>query len=209
MNINWIQIYTFNFGIENTISRFNVSFNKIKQMHFSLQPTNLEGNNIRLLPLQPDHFEILYRVAADPLLWAQHPNPNRYQRAHFENYFKGALESQGAFLVLEKTSNAVVGCSRFYDFDVQKNTILIGYTFIGRAYWGTGYNRELKQIMLSYLFQYVDTVFFHVGAQNFRSQKAITKIGAQKVNEIAIAYYGEPEKINFVYAFQRQQLAVL
>ena len=59
-------------------------------MHFSVQPTHLEGDKIRLIPLSEDHFEALYAVAADPLLWEQHPNPNRYQRTDFEIYFKGA-----------------------------------------------------------------------------------------------------------------------
>jgi hypothetical protein len=56
---------------------------------FTLQPTDLIGNKIRLLPLKYEHFEGLFAVAADPLLWAQHPNPNRYQRDVFENYFEG------------------------------------------------------------------------------------------------------------------------
>lgn len=176
---------------------------------FTLQPTDLIGNKIRLLPLKSDHFEGLFAVAADPLLWAQHPNPNRYQRDVFENYFEGALASHGAFLVVEKETEAVVGCSRFYDYDAATSSILIGYTFVGRPYWGKGFNRELKQLMLSYIFQYVDTVFFHVGAQNLRSQKAIEKIGALKVGEIEVAYYGEPEKINFVYEIQRHQISEL
>ncbi|MFM2231223.1 MAG: hypothetical protein RL607_2481 [Bacteroidota bacterium] len=176
---------------------------------FTLQPTDLIGNKIRLLPLKYEHFEGLFAVAADPLLWAQHPNPNRYQRDVFENYFEGALASQGAFLVVEKETEAVVGCSRFYDYDAPTSSILIGYTFVGRSYWGKGFNRELKQLMLSYIFQYVDTVFFHIGAQNLRSQKAIEKIGALKVDEIEVAYYGEPEKINFVYEIQRHQISEL
>ena len=57
--------------------------------------------------------------------------------------------------------------------------------------------------MLDYIFQYVDTVYFHVGAENIRSQKAMEKIGAVKIDEIQIAYYGEVEKTNFVYQIQR------
>lgn len=176
---------------------------------FTLQPTDLKGDKIRLLPLKSDHFEALFAVAADPLLWAQHPNPNRYQREVFQNYFEGALASKGAFLVLDKESDVVVGCSRFYDYDATSSSILIGYTFVGRAFWGKGYNTELKRLMLTYIFQYVDTVFFHVGAQNLRSQKAIEKIGALKVDEIKVAYYGESEKTNFVYEFNRHQIVEL
>jgi RimJ/RimL family protein N-acetyltransferase len=57
--------------------------------------------------------------------------------------------------------------------------------------------------MFDYIFQYVDTVYFHVGSENIRSQKAIEKIGAAKIDEIQIAYYGEAEKTNFVYQIQR------
>ena len=65
---------------------------------FDLQPT-LENQFVKIRPLQSDDFELLYTVASDPLLWEQHPNKERYQRAVFENFFKGALESKGAFVI--------------------------------------------------------------------------------------------------------------
>lgn len=172
-------------------------------MSISLQPARLEGEKVYTVPLLPAHFESLYAVASDPLVWAQHPNPNRYQRSVFQTYFEGAIESQGALLVLDKQTHLVVGCSRFYAYNLEQKSILIGYTFIGRTYWGQGYNADLKQLMLDYIFQYVDIVYFHVGAENIRSQKAMEKIGAVKIDEIQIAYYGEVEKTNFVYQIQR------
>jgi RimJ/RimL family protein N-acetyltransferase len=53
-------------------------------MHFDLQPT-LENTWIRLRPLRAEDFEALYAVAADPLIWEQHPSRTRYQRDVFEN----------------------------------------------------------------------------------------------------------------------------
>jgi len=166
---------------------------------FSLQPDHLEDDVLKLLPLQEDDFEALYKVASDPLVWEQHPNPLRYQRAVFETYFEGALQSGGAFKVLDIRTNSVVGSSRFYDYDAAESSLLIGYTFIGRSFWGKGYNGHLKQLMLSYAFRYVDKVYFHIGAFNIRSQKAIEKIGATKVAEIEIDYYGEERKLNYIY----------
>ena len=58
--------------------------------------------------------------------------------------------------------------------------------------------------MLDYAFQYVDKVYFHIGAQNIRSQKAIEKIGAIKVDEFEVAYYGEPSKLNFIYLINKK-----
>ena len=96
-----------------------------------------------------------------------------------------------------------MGCTRFYDFDENDSSVLIGYTFIGRQFWGKGYNKALKKIMLDYAFQFVDKVFFHIGAQNIRSQKAIEKIGAIKVDEFEVAYYGEISKLNFIYLISK------
>ena len=162
-------------------------------MNFNIQPT-LASELIKIIPLTDDDFERLYEVASDPLIWEQHPNKNRYQREVFETFFKGAMESKGAFLVTDEATGKVIGSSRYYDFDAAQNSIAVGYTFIGRDYWGNGYNKALKQLMFDYAFQFVDKIILHIGATNYRSQKAAEKLGAKKVDEIEVAYYGEPAK---------------
>ncbi|MGE5518683.1 MAG: N-acetyltransferase, partial [Candidatus Dadabacteria bacterium] len=47
-------------------------------MKFNLQPV-LENDKVILFPLAEDHFEELYAVAADPLIWEQHPNKDRWK----------------------------------------------------------------------------------------------------------------------------------
>jgi RimJ/RimL family protein N-acetyltransferase len=170
---------------------------------FDLQPKQLKNELIQLIPLQETNFEELYAVASDPLIWEQHPNKLRYQRDVFQNYFEGAMLSKGAFLIRDSKTNEVIGSSRFYDYNESDNSVLIGYTFIGRKFWGNGYNKALKKIMLDYAFQHVDKVYFHIGAFNLRSQKAIEKIGAVKVDEFEVEYYGEDSKLNFVYLIQK------
>lgn len=168
-------------------------------MHLDWQPKNLQNELIQLVPLKEDHFEELFAVANDELLWEQHPNKLRYQREVFQIFFDGAIQSKGAFLVFDIETNEVVGSSRYYDYDEKTKTVLIGYTFIGRKYWEKGYNLSLKKIMLDYAFQFVEKVHFHIGATNFRSQKAIEKIGAKKIAELEVAYHGEDCKLNFIY----------
>ncbi|MFD0939812.1 GNAT family N-acetyltransferase [Pedobacter boryungensis] len=171
-------------------------------MDFNLQPT-LENELIKIVPLQEDDFEKLYAVASDPLIWEQHPNKNRYQREVFQNFFKGAMESKGAFLVYEKETDRIIGSSRYYDLDEENSSIAVGYTFIGRDYWGKGHNKALKNLMFAYAFQFVDKIILHIGETNFRSQKATEKLGAKKIGELEVAYYGEPVKLNFVYQVDR------
>ena len=168
-------------------------------MPFDLQPTFLKDNLITLIPLQETDFDRLYEVASNPLVWEQHPNPNRYRLEDFKTYFKGAIDSKGAFLVVDSVTNETVGCSRYYGYNADEKSVLIGYTFVGIKFWGKGYNKALKKLMLDYAFQYVDKVYFHIGAFNLRSQKAIKKIGAHKVDEYEVEYYGEASKLNFVY----------
>lgn len=168
-------------------------------MKFDLQYQQLRNELIRLIPLQEINFEELYAVASEPLVWEQHPNKFRYQRDVFQNYFEGAMLSKGAFIIRDNKTNEVVGCSRYYDYDEIESSVLIGYTFIGIKFWGKDYNKALKKLMLDYAFQFVKKVYFHIGAFNYRSQKAIEKIGAIKVDEFEVEYYGETSKLNFIY----------
>ena len=168
-------------------------------MKFDLQPKTLKNNLIELVPLENNHFEILFDVAKDPMIWEQHPNKNRFRREVFNTFFEGALQSEGAFLILDVATKEVVGSSRFYDFDAKDNSVLIGYTFIARKYWGKGYNKSLKKLMLDYAFESVDKVYFHIGSENLRSQMAIEKIGAQKIDEKIVEYFGEAPKLNYIY----------
>ncbi|ESU23491.1 acetyltransferase, ribosomal protein N-acetylase [Flavobacterium enshiense DK69] len=162
---------------------------------------------MKLIPLQLNDFEALYQVASDPLIWEQHPNKDRYKREVFQNFFEGALVSKGAFIIIDKKTNAVIGSTRFYNLDPETRSVLIGYTFYGRNYWGSTFNPMVKKLMLDYAFQFVDMVYFHIGAHNIRSQKAIERLGAVKVREIEVAYHGEPEKLNFEYRIQKEQWA--
>ncbi|PWS27141.1 N-acetyltransferase [Pedobacter yonginense] len=173
-------------------------------MNFDLQPT-LENDLIKVVPLEEENFEALYAVASDPLIWEQHPNKNRYQRAVFQTFFKGAMESKGAFIVYDKPSGRLVGSSRYYESEELSNSIAVGYTFIGRDFWGKGHNAALKQLMFDYAFQFVDHIILHIGATNFRSQKASEKLGALKVGELEVAYYGEAIKLNFIYQVDKSK----
>ena len=167
-----------------------------------LQPKHLMNEWVTLWPLVENDFESLYQVAADPLIWEQHPNPDRYKREVFQNYFIGAMASRGAFLITNQTGE-VIGSSRFYDYDADTNEIKIGYTFFGRACWGLPYNRSTKKLMLDYAFRFVDRVLFHVGATNIRSQRAMEKIGAIKIGEQEVAYFGESSRLNYVYLISK------
>lgn len=171
-------------------------------MNLDLQPA-IGNALVRVQPLQRDDFERLFAVASDPLIWEQHPNPDRYQRAVFENWFRGALESRGALLVFDADSDALIGSSRFYDYDPAASVVLIGYTFLARSHWGGRYNPALKQLMLEHAFGSVERVLFHVGESNRRSRIAMERLGARFVGKAPVRYFGETSTINLIYEIRR------
>ena len=175
---------------------------KISTINF--QPL-LQNDLVIAQPLKEADFESLYIAASDPLIWEQHPNKNRYQRPAFENYFKGAIESGGAFLIKDALTKEIIGSTRYSDYNAETNTVSIGYTFLIRSQWGKGHNYVLKKLMLDYIFKFVNSVTFYIGAVNKRSQISIERFGAIKTGEEEMAYYGEEDKLNFIYAITKEQ----
>jgi N-acetyltransferase len=150
----------------------------MEEASLDLQP-RLEGPTLLLRPLLPEDRQALWEVSRDPLLWAQHPNPERATAGGFAAFFDAALASGGALVVVERDSGRVIGTSRYYEWDPGESGIAIGYTFIDRARWGSGANGEMKRLMLDHALQAVHTVWFHVAATNLRSRRAMEKLGAR------------------------------
>ena len=146
-------------------------------MAFDLQPT-LGGELLQIRPLRPEDWGDLYAVASDPLIWEQHPNNDRYKEEVFREFFRVAMDSGGAFVVIDNKDGRVIGSSRFYGYEEEKSEVEIGWTFLARSHWGGIYNKELKQLMLRHAFRFVQSVIFLIGPKNLRSQKAVEKIGA-------------------------------
>jgi len=158
--------------------------------NFNLQPDFLEDEIIKLIPLEENHFEELFIVASDPLIWDQHPAKERSTREGFKAFFETGISSKGAFLILDKKTNEIIGTTRYYDYKPENSSIAIGYTFMAQKFWGGPYNKSCKKLLIDYAFQHVDKVIFHVAAENFRSQKAVLKLGAEKTNIMVVTNNG-------------------
>ena len=149
-------------------------------MPVDLQPV-LRGQLLHLRPLRGDDYESLFAVARDPFIWEQHPESTRYLPEVFRKFFDDAMASGGALIATDATTGAIIGSSRYHGYDESRREIEIGWTFLSRAYWGGRYNGEMKQLMLDHAFRFVDHVIFVVGVRNYRSQRAVEKIGATLV----------------------------
>ena len=171
-------------------------------MPFDLQPI-LQGELLLLRPLRAEDFHDLYAVAADPLIWEQHPARDRYQEEVFKEFFREALESGGALIAIDSKTGRVIGSSRFRGYEEEKSEVEIGWTFLARSHWGGIYNGEMKQLVLRHAFRFVESVIFLIGPQNVRSQRAVEKIGGVRVGSRRDA----SGRDSFVYQITRSTFA--
>lgn len=172
-------------------------------MIFDLQP-NLENDLLMLRPLKEGDFENLYKVASDPLIWEQHPDKNRCQRDVFTLFFNEAIKSKGAFAVIDKKTSEVIGSTRYYSVRETSNAIEIGWTFLARQYWRGYYNTSMKKLMMDYAFNFVHNIIFHIHEHNFRSQKAVEKLGAERIVQLENQLLATRGSSTVIYKISKQ-----
>ncbi len=169
----------------------------------------LEGERLLLRPLTEADWPALWAVASDRELWAVHPSHNRWQEPVFRAFFDDALAKGGALAIVDKSTGQVIGSSRFQFSDrrAEQGALEIGWSFLARAYWGKGYNAELKRLMLEHAFRFVDRVVFRVGADNVISRKAMAKIGGRLTGETFVEERAGRPVEHVVYEITRDSFA--
>ena len=152
----------------------------------------LKGELVRVRPLRDEDLDALRAISSDPLLWEQHPAKERSTVEGFQQWFDDARASGGALTVIDRADGQIIGTSRYDHYDPAASEVEIGWTFIARSHWGTPYNGDLKRVMLDHAFGAVDTVVFRVHGENWRSQRAVEKLGAiRSATELDARGFGE------------------
>ncbi len=145
----------------------------------------------------------MLHAASDPRIWELHPVHDRYKASVFREFFDGGLASGMAFAILRRDTGAIIGSSRYHDHDPEAGEIEIGWTFLVRDQWGGTTNREVKRLMLDHAFTFVDTVVFWVGTENWRSRRAMEKIGGRLRNGLRWRAYGGVDTPHVVFEMCR------
>lgn len=168
----------------------------------------LEGELLLLRPLTAADWDALYAVASDPAVWALHPANDRWQEDVFRAFFSDALAQGGALVAIDKATSRIVGSSRFQAYDpADGGSIEIGWTFLGRSHWGGSYNREMKRLMLAHALRFVQRVDFRVGETNYRSRRAMEKIGGRLTERCDVVETASGPARHRVYEITRASFA--
>jgi len=148
-------------------------------------PLTLEGDKVKLVPLAPEHFAGLAKIARDKTIWEHLPLDGSDERTLIDNLkqaiLKRAFGEQYPFVVVDKKTGLLVGSTRLFELFPEHKKLEIGWTWYASDYWGKGYNTECKLLLLSFCFETlkVNRVQLKTRSTNQRSLAAIKKIGAK------------------------------
>jgi RimJ/RimL family protein N-acetyltransferase len=148
-----------------------------------VQPVVLQGEGVRLEPLQAAHANGLYnrgRTAAD---WRYLPRPCFIDLADARQWIDEAnAPDQLAFAIVETGRDKVVGSTRYLNIRPEHRSLEIGWTWLGQEWQRTVINTEAKLLLLSHAFERLACVRveFKTDARNLRSQRALERIGATR-----------------------------
>jgi N-acetyltransferase len=151
-----------------------------------VSPITLEGKHVRLEPLSQAHAEPLVAAAGDGDLWNTTVTiiPDH---AGISSYIEAALNGQSLgkelpFVIINKSSNKIVGTTRFYEMRPADRAAAIGYTWLAKSAQRTAINTEAKLLLLTQAFEVWQCVRVELitDVLNEQSRAAILRLGAKQ-----------------------------
>ncbi|MGE7186283.1 GNAT family N-acetyltransferase [Peribacillus sp. NPDC006672] len=146
----------------------------------------LENNVVHLIPMGLEHVEGIYEATQDKRIW-EHMSVDLTEKSRVLQYVQDALQKREhgtdiAYVIINKKTEKIIGATWFLDISKQHKRLEIGSTWINPIYWRTNINTNCKYLLLKYCFEELDfnRIQIKTGHENFRSQKAIERIGGVK-----------------------------
>ena len=152
----------------------------------TIEPTTLVGRYVILRPPSIEDIDGLSIAARDGEIWnnqfSQFPNLIK-----IEKYIQEMLDlsSKGSilpFITIHKSSNTIVGTTRYLNIDYENHRLEIGHTWIAKSWRKTYVNTEAKFLMLQYAFEKLACIAVEIRTDvlNTVSRQAIQRLGAKQ-----------------------------
>lgn len=146
----------------------------------------LENERVILMPLCLNHINNLKTIAKEELIWKYFIGESN-GHSRIKEYVKNAILKRSkkhtyAFAIFDKKEKAFAGSTRFFEFSQENKTVRIGYTWIGKEFWGTGLNKNCKHLLLEFAFETIgfERVGLGVHSENILSIAAMKSIGLKQ-----------------------------
>jgi len=152
----------------------------------TIAPVVLEARGIRLEPMTAAHHEALSTAAADGELWnlwfTAVPPPGG-MTAYVATALAGQRDGHMLpWVVRDLATGDVIGSTRYHDIAAGIDRVEIGHTWYAQRHQRTHVNTTCKRLLLGHAFETLgcEVVGLRTDRFNFRSQRAIEALGAQK-----------------------------
>ena len=140
----------------------------------------LESDHILLRPLQVADFPALLELTQDASLWTYFTH-DLSTLTGLETWAAGHFSGDRLqFVVIDKATQQVLGSTGFGNYFPRDQRIEIGWTWLGKAFQGTGINAQMKSLMLQYAFVELEMlrVEFKTDVLNLPARQALLRLGA-------------------------------
>jgi N-acetyltransferase len=150
-----------------------------------LEPIQLTGATVTLVPLGVDHVEPLRAAVKDGELWklwfANVPSCDQMEE-YVLRAVEGTADGNVAFAVRLNDTHRIVGTTRFYNVDEINRRPMLGYTWYANSVCRTGVNTECKLLLLQHVFEEKDAIAVEFRTHYFNqiSRTAIERLGAKQ-----------------------------
>ena len=158
-------------------------FEKDIAMH--LQPVVLENSCIKIVPMKIQHIEELFQAGNDPDIWQWTTFPYCLTKKNTTDWVNACLNNielgiQQPFVIINKTTNKVVGSTSYLNIFLEHKSIEIGFTFLTPSAQRTHINKQCKLLLLTHAFETLgmNRVALQTHELNEKSRNAILGIGA-------------------------------
>ena len=149
-----------------------------------VEPVTLEGEYVRLEPLELSHVALLAEYAIDPDIWRYSSNVTDV--ASLTRYVEQAIEERERgvslpFAQIERSTGRAAGSTRFGNIEPSHRKVEIGWTWLSKPFQRTALNTEAKLLLLTHAFETwgCNRVELKSNANNKQSRAAMERIGAK------------------------------
>jgi N-acetyltransferase len=152
------------------------------------RPLTLEGSTVRLEPIRREHAQLFWNIARNDVdeIFRWYPYAMK-AREDFDKLVVKINEEQDrgeslAFATVERSSEQLVGSTRFMNIDCGNRRVEIGSTWIVPEWQRTAVNTEAKYLMLRHAFEVWGCIRVELktDALNQKSRNAILRLGANE-----------------------------
>lgn len=145
----------------------------------------LSTDKVALEPLTEEHIQALTEVNSDADIWkwfsADLSGDDDMISWMHDRLSESDQGSKISFAVRDLSTNKIAGTTSYGHIEWDEHVIEIGWTWLGKSFFGSGINKHMKFLMLSHAFEEmeIERVEIRTDEINARSRRAIEKIGAE------------------------------